>query len=389
MMYDVVISGAGPSGSQCAEVLTKAGFNVALLEKDINWRKPCGGAINRRVLNYYPKLRKLDLPKIRGISIHSSDYHELEYEVGEKSRGSVMDRLDLDNLMRNMAVDSGAELFDKNLSVDFIIKNQKKVGILTKTPTGKKEYIGKILVLADGMSSKLALKSGIRKKWETGEIANGKCAIMVGSHNLDEGFIYIYFMPYKGYGWIFPLDNKKFNIGVYTFGKDNINYNLNKIYHEFLQNPNIKKLIPGSNYKTFWSGAYPFPTEGVLVKSLYDDNLLLIGDTAGFVSPISGEGIQTALSSGNVAANIAIKALELEDYSKNILKSYKSHPNIKKIVKSFKLKRSMRQFFYANKGEDLNKLLELTEGDEEFKSKVIDLFMSRDVPVEEIFSRLR
>ncbi|MFX0057160.1 MAG: NAD(P)/FAD-dependent oxidoreductase [Candidatus Hodarchaeota archaeon] len=388
-MYDVVISGAGPSGSQCAEVLTKAGYKVALLEKDITWRKPCGGAINRRVLNFYPKLRKLDLPKIQGISIHSADFHELEYEVGEKSRGSVIDRLDLDNLMRNMAVDSGAELFNKNISVDFIRKNQKKIGILTKSLSGKKEYFGNILILADGMSSKLAIKSGIRKKWRTGEIANGKCAIIEGKHNLDESFIYIYFMPYKGYGWIFPLDYKRFNIGVYTFGEDNLSYNLDKIYHEFLQNHNIKKLIPDSNYKTFWSGAYPFPTEGVLVKSLYDDNLILIGDTAGFVSPISGEGIQTALSSGNVAADTAIKALELEDYSKNSLKLYKSHPDIKKIVKSFKLKRAMRQFFYANKGEDLNKLLELTENDEEFKGKVINLFMSRDVPVEEIFSRLK
>ena len=388
-MYDVLISGAGPSGSQCAKVLTKAGFKVALIEKDVNWRKPCGGAINHRVLDLYPELRKLDLPRIKGIAIHSADYHQLEYKVGERSQGSVIDRLDLDNFLRTMAVDSGAELFDHNLSFDFIIKDQKKIGIQTKTPSGIKNYFGKILILADGMSSKLAYKSGIRNKWKTEEIANGKCAIMEGRHNLDEEFIYIYFMSYKGYGWIFPLDIKRFNIGVYTFGEDNLNYDLNQIYNKFLQNLNIKKLIPDSNYKTIWSGSYPFPVEGVEVKSLYDNNLMLIGDTVGFVSPISGEGIQTALISGKAAGETAIEALELEDYSKNVLKSYKSHPDIKKVIKSFKLKRAMRQFFYANKGEDLNKLLALTENDYEFKGKVINLFMSRNVPVEEIFSKLR
>jgi digeranylgeranylglycerophospholipid reductase len=388
-MYDVVISGAGPSGSQCAQVLSKAGFKVALLEKDVTWRKPCGGAISHRVLDLYPELRKLDLPRIKGISIHSADYHQLDYEVGEKYQGRVVDRLDLDNYLRNMAVDRGAELFDHNVSIDFITKEQKKMGIKTKTPSGIKNYFGKILIVADGMSSKLAFKSGIRKMWKIEEIANGKCAIMKGTHNLDEEFIYIYFMPYKGYGWIFPLDEKRFNIGVYTFGEDNLNYNLNQMYDKFLQNLNIKKLIPESNYITVWSGSYPFPVEGVQVKSLYDDNLMLIGDTVGFVSPISGEGIQTALISGKAAGETAIKALELEDYSKNILKSYKIYPDIKKVIKSFKLKKVMRQFFYANEGEDLNKLLALTENDDEFKGKVINLFMSRNIPVEEIFSKLR
>jgi len=387
-MYDVVISGAGPSGSQCAEVLAKAGFNIALIEKDITWRKPCGGGINHRVLDFYPGLRQLDLPKIQGLIMHSADYHELEFKAKERSRGTVIDRLDLDNFMRNQAVDAGAELFDKNLSFDFITKNQKKVGIKTKSPSGIKEYYGKVLVVADGMSSKLAIKSGLRKKWKIGEIANGKCAIMEGKHYLNEDFVYLYFRSYKGYGWIFPIDNKRFNIGVYTYAEDNLNFNLNEIYLEFLHNPNIKKYIPNSNYKIEWSGSYPFPVDGVLEKSLYDDQILLIGDTGGFVSPISGEGIQHACLSGKVAAETVIKAQEAEDYSKNVLKQYRSHPKIKELIKSLKLKRSLRKFLYANKGEDLNKIFKLTETDLEFKNQVVDLFMSRKIPSKEFLSKI-
>lgn len=388
-MYDVVISGAGPSGSQSAEVLAKAGFNVALIERDITWRKPCGCGVNHRVLDLYPALRKLDLPKIQGLIMHSADYHELEFKAKERSWGTIMDRLDLDNIMRNQAVDAGAKLFDKNLSFDFIIKNQKKIGIKTKSPSGIKEYYGKILVIADGMSSKLAIKSGLRKKWKIEEIAKGKCAIMEGKHLLNEELIYLYFQSYKGYGWIFPIDNKRFNIGVYTFAEDNLNFNLNEIYLEFLRSPKIKKYIPDSNYKIEWSASYPFPAEGVLEKSLYDDHILLIGDTGGFVSPISGEGIQHACFSGKIAAETAIKAFEAEDYSKNVLKQYKNHPKIKKLIRSLKLKRSMRKFLYANKGEDLNKIFDLTEKDPEFKAQVVDIFMSSSIPSKDFLSKLK
>ncbi|MFX0000466.1 MAG: NAD(P)/FAD-dependent oxidoreductase [Candidatus Hodarchaeota archaeon] len=387
-MYDVVISGAGPSGSKCAEILAKEGFKIAILEKDINWRKPCGGGLHYRAFDLIPKLKRYNLPRIRGIVMHSADYHKLEYRIRGQKYGTVLDRLELDNLMRNVAVDEGAELFNKNLSIDFILKNKKKVGIKTKTPVGTKEYYGKILIIADGMSSKLAPKSGLRSKWKTEELGIAKCAILEGDNKLNEEFIYTYFRPYKGYGWIFPLGNKRFNIGVLTFGEDNFNYNLMELYNEFFKNQHIKKYIPDLNYKTIWTGAFPFPAEGVLEKSLYDDNLMLIGDTGGFVSPISGEGIHTSIISGKVAAEVAINALQQEDYSKNILKKYKSHLEIKKMIRNFKFKRSMIRFFYENRGENLNKLLALAEKDPEFKSHVVDMFLSKSLPNKEFLSKI-
>ncbi|MFX1388771.1 MAG: geranylgeranyl reductase family protein [Promethearchaeota archaeon] len=388
-MYDVLISGAGPSGSKCAEILVKAGFKVALLEKDINWRKPCGGAIHYRAFNLVPQLKKLNIPKIKGIVMHSADYHTLEYRIPSQRYGTVMDRLEFDNLMRNIAIDEGAELFNKNLSYDFISKNKVKVGIKTKTSSGTKEYLGKIIILADGMSSKLAPKTAIRTKWKPEQLAFAKCAILEGRNQLDEEFIYTYFKPYKGYGWIFPLGKNRFNIGIFTFGNDNFNYNLSEIYNEFLKNPHIKRYITNLNYKTIWMSNFPFPVNGILEKSLYDDKLILIGDNGGFVSPISGEGIHTAIISGKVAAEVAINALQKEDYSKNTLKEFKTNSEIKKMIKNFKFKNSMVKFFYDNKGANLNNLLILTENDPEFKSHVVDMFLSKSLPTPELLSKLK
>ncbi|MFX1289103.1 MAG: NAD(P)/FAD-dependent oxidoreductase [Promethearchaeota archaeon] len=109
----------------------------------------------------------------------------------------------------------------------------------------------------------------------------------------------------------------------------------------------------------------------------------------GFVSPISGEGIQHALLSGNIAAETAIKALEIEDYSKSMLKNYKIHPKIKETVRSFKMKYTMRDLFYKNHGENLNKIFEQTQKDTEFKNNILDIFFSKTLPNKEFISKFQ
>ena len=388
-MYDAVISGAGPSGCQCAEVLAKAGYKVALIEKDTDWRKPCGGGVGAAVFKYYPQLRNMPHPKIRGIKMYSASFNLLDVNYLNYDRYStVMDRLVLDNMMRDAAVTAGAELFDKNISIDFIIKDGKKAGIKTKTNSGIKEYLGNILVIAEGMSSRLAIKSGLREKWKSEEIGMAKCEILEGDHAFEENTIYVWFRPYMGYAWLFPLGDKRFNIGCGTFGKDNRNYNLNTIYQEFLDEPKTKEFIPGSDYKQIWVGSFPVPSTGVLEKSLVDDNLLLIGDCGGFVSPISGEGIHPSVASGKIAAETVINALEIGDYSSKTLKGFRLHPNIKKIARSFKFKRSMVEFFYENKGENLNKIFKAAEEDDEFKQEVADVFLFNATPSKEFMNRI-
>jgi digeranylgeranylglycerophospholipid reductase len=384
-MFDVVISGAGPSGSHCAKILVEAGFRVALIEKNTQWRKPCGGAVHSSVVNLYATLKKLSYKKTTGVVMHSADYHKLEFEGNDFS--ITMDRLELDNIMRGTAIGVGAELFDKNIAYDLLFKNQKIIGIKTKASTGIKEFHGKIIIVADGMSSKLAVKSGIRNKWTINKLAMGKCAIMEGLHNLDLERVYVFFKPFQGYSWIFPLGEKRYNIGTFTFGKDNLNYNIHKIYHDFIHNPNVEELVNPNN-KIIWSSCYPFPAEGVLEKCLYTDNLMLIGDAGGFVAPISGEGIQTAVTSGKIAAETAIKALENEDYSKASLKDYRTNKEIKNIIRNFKLKTSMINFLYEDKGVNLNKMFKLSMVDSEFKEQVVNMFVFGEMPSRDFIAKI-
>ena len=375
-MFDAVISGAGPAGSKSAEILAKAGFKVALLEKDTNWRKPCGGGVSSRIFKYYPQLRKHDYHKINGVSIYSSDHDNLEYSWGGIRESSInVDRLDFDNVNRNVAIDSGAELFDKHVSYDFIYKDGKKVGIKAKSKSGSIDFLGKILIISDGMSSKLANKSGLRKKWQINDMYQAKCAIMEGELSLDTTKISLFFQKYKGYGWIFPLKDNHFNIGCGTCNEDNSKYNLNEVYNDFFKDPFIKKILSGSNYKIHWSGSYPMPGSGIIDRALYGDNVMIIGDACGFCSPISGEDIHPSVVSGQVAAEVAINALENDEISAQSLKKYKQYLNIKKIIRNFKMEVSMVEFFFENQGKQLNALFKLAKSDDIYREEVINMFL--------------
>jgi len=389
-MYDVIISGAGPAGSTCAEVLAKSGFKVALIERDTNWRKPCAGAVNSRVFKYFPQLRKTDFQKINGIGIYSANYIKLEYSwQGIRESSINVDRLEFDKILQEIAIDKGAELFDKNFSYEFIIKNGKKIGIKTKSPSGINEFEGRIIIIADGMGSKLAFKSGLRKKWKIENIGLLKCAILEGSTNLNEEFINIFFQPYVGYGWIFPLKDNFFNIGVGTWEEENLNYNINELYKDFLKKNREVNILLKEPYKEIWSSTYPIPATGVLDKSLYGENIMIIGDAAGFVSPISGEGIHASIVSGFAAGETAIKALEKEDVFIDTLKAYKRFPNIKKIVRNFKLKRSLVDFFFENGGRNFSRMLELAENDKYVKEEVVNMFLFNQAPSRELLLRIK
>lgn len=389
-MYDVIISGAGPAGSKCAEIVAKAGYDVALIEKDTSWRKPCGGGVSSRIFKYYPQLRNLEPHKITGISMFSGDFHKLNYTWEKKRDYSVvMDRLVLDNFIRKIAVESGANLFDNTVSTDFVYDGDDIIGIKTKTQSGIKNFLGKIIIIADGMSSKLTHKSGLRDKWRIEELGLAKCAILEGKYSLDPSQINIYFRPYKGYGWIFPLGENRFNIGCGTFEEANKNYNLNKIYSQFINEPQIKKHFNINECQVIWNGSFPLPALGVKESCLSGENIMIVGDAAGFVSPISGEGIHPSIVSGKIAAETAVKALKKGEISKKVLKQYNRHPNIKKIIRNFKLKRSLVEFFYEDKGKNLNTMLKLAEQDQDSRDDVVNMFLFNQIPSRKFLTRIK
>ena len=124
-------------------------------------------------------------------------------------------------------------------------------------------------------------------------------------------------------------------------------------------------------------------------KSLLKDNIMVIGDAAGFVSPISGEGIHACIVSGKAAGETAIKALESDEISNRTLKNYSSHHSIKRIIRNFKMKVSMVNFFYENDGKNLSNMFKIAKEDQDFRENVINMFLFSQVPPKDFIMKLK
>ena len=115
---------------------------------------------------------------------------------------------------------------------------------------------------------------------------------------------------------------------------------------------------------------------------------MLIGDAGGFFSPISGEGIQTAVTSGKISAEATIEALQNEDYSKTSLNIYRTNKESKNIIRNFKLKSSMINFLYESKGRNLNKMFKLSKVDSEFRKQVVNRFAFGEIPSKDLITKV-
>jgi len=373
-MYDVIVSGAGPSGSRCADILAQKGFKVALIERDVSWRKPCGGSVNKCILDDYPQLlNKISVQKINGVKLFSPVFDIIEEKWEKDKFGLIVDRLEFDNYLRDCAVESGAELFDKNVSYDFIFKNQQKIGIKTRTPSGTKEYYGKIFVVADGMSSKLALRSGLRKKWDISELSMCKCALFKTENLTDDHCIDLFFRASRGYGWIFPLGNDIINVGMGIVGKDILDFNLNEEFEKFKQQKYLKdNYLPDLKNKQLWCEAFPVAATGV-AKKIYGDNIMIIGDAAGMVCPANGEGLAFAVKAGRIAAKVAVNAFEKDDFSRKTLKEYKHNPEIKKMIRKFNMDNITTKSFSKLIVENHKYFFKKINNDPKLKRDLLDL----------------
>lgn len=96
---------------------------------------------------------------------------------------------------------------------------------------------------------------------------------------------------------------------------------------------------------------------GGLLKDRYADNIMIIGDAAGFVDPLTGDGIRTAMLSGKYAGIVASKSIKMKDYSRNILKEYYDLTE-EKIGKSFNKFNKIKEFLLTLDDQSLNNIIE-------------------------------
>jgi geranylgeranyl reductase family protein len=332
---DVAIIGAGPAGAYCALQLSKKGVYTTILDHSHPREKPCAGGISPLVIEKFPFLEKFrSMGTIfRKLKIISCTNNQVESKYLEN--GFRISRRFLDESILNMATQNGAKLVKEK-----VIGIQKK-GSLWKIKTNEGLLLARILVGADGVNS-------IVRRTTIGPISRENLALTFGymTTSLEKEEAAIKFLSeIPGYIWVFP-GNDYSNIGI---GSE-LRYGsiLKKLLDTFISSycaqisiiSRYAAMLPSAKNPEFFS----LPIAG--------ENWILIGDAAGHVDPISGEGILYALWGGKLAAE-AIKNNDLESYDNQWREEYGI--NLAERCKN-------RDLFYSPIGSMVSIFLGLTRG---------------------------
>ena len=329
---DVIVVGAGPAGSAAAHYLASAGYDVILVDKCKFPRdKICGDFVSpvaqielRRLgITSTPEFKKSN--PISRASVYLDGNKLISRSVpkvkGLPRYGRVVPRFILDKLLLDSAIKEGAIFLEGLKAIGMRIK-RKAVELQVEDLSGKKILKARLLIGADGSNSTIAkLIRGQPPSSADRIIAiRGYFKDIDGSPNQAD--LHFNKESFPGYCWLFPTGKKQANVGVGmvldTLPSGNrLKELLNQLIendlalHKRLRNAKLVGQIRGWPLTTYNAN-----------QQLVDNRVMLVGDAAGLVNPLNGEGIQYALLSGRWASDVAISCLIANDLSKDALLAY-------------------------------------------------------------------
>lgn len=325
----VVVVGAGPAGSTTAAALAARGVDVLLLDREVFPReKICGDGLTPRsvsVLQEMGLLSKVEAAgalRITGVRIHAPGGESVEADFagsrGLPSYGLTIPRIALDAVLLEHAEAAGAR-FLGNFSVRALIRDECKAahggrsrvigveGALNGEPSAIR---AQLVCLATGAAVPLVKQAGLLRG--DPQVVRATRAYFENVAALDHRFQFYFdrwLLP--GYGWIFPLAGGRANVGTGYFPRGQFRRRSlpsRRLYDRFLdQNDSVKQQMAGAT-AIGPAKSYPLRTD-FGTRQTQTDGLLLVGEAAGLVNPINGEGVDFALESALIAAEVAFEAL--------------------------------------------------------------------------------
>jgi geranylgeranyl reductase family protein len=321
-MHDVAIIGAGPGGSATAHYLAQRGLRVLLLDKAKFPRdKTCGDGLTPRAVAVLQDMGLVDDLKRVGHVIkrfevfapnRNSTRDVIAVQDGLPDFSLVVPRLLLDDRIRQRAVDSGAAFWPDAHVLDVKQGNGTQHVEIKVERDGKAEaHQARMAVIATGANTRLLMHTGILKRQPNVLVASR--AYFEGVRGLSDIWTLRFDdVPMPGYGWVFPTGAETANIGVGYF-KEGRNASAAEPFKRFIASPPLREMLTQARQAGPVRG-YPL-RDDFLASPAYAERVLIVGEAAGLVNPLTGEGIDYALESGRMAAQHLAGMFEHDDFS--------------------------------------------------------------------------
>ncbi len=321
---DVVVVGAGPGGSMAARYCAEGGLKTILIEKKAEVGAPlrCAEGVSKKWLEEVgiepePMWIRGDM---KGAIIKSPQ--GTTFQLDESRAGSevgyVLERHLFDKALARDAAKAGAQIMLRTSCTGIVREEGRIVGIKARSMGEEIEIRAKCVVAADGYESQVGRWAGIDTTLKLNDIDS---CIQYRMVNIDCVPDYCEFVIGSvapgGYIWIFPKGEGVANVGIGVMGRlckgdgDAKRY-LDKFIAE---DPRLNK---GQVLEIM--GGFVSTCPGL--DCAVDDNIILVGDAARIIDPITGGGICHACRTGMYAGKVLTECAKTGDFSKKALMPY-------------------------------------------------------------------
>ncbi|MEM3399971.1 MAG: NAD(P)/FAD-dependent oxidoreductase [Candidatus Micrarchaeia archaeon] len=296
-MHDVVVVGAGPSGSFAAAEAAKNGANVLVYEEHNHVGVPvqCAGLVSKSGLDSLGiDYRKSVLNEMIGANIFSPSGNLIVAKAREV-KACVIDREVFDTLVFDMAERTGAKfIFGKRV---------KKSDVMN----------GKRVICADGAYSLLAREVGFP------EIREYVCCAQAEFEyaNIERNFVEVYLSrrDFPGFfGWVIPVNENEARVGLGV----RLGLKVHEYFERFIRMLEQKEKIKRGKMKKLGGGCIPMCMREITAT----DKVALVGDAAGQVKATTGGGVFFGSSCGMIAGRVAASGESMLVYEKEWRRAY-------------------------------------------------------------------
>ncbi|MBN2104853.1 NAD(P)/FAD-dependent oxidoreductase [bacterium] len=356
--YDIIVVGGGPAGSMAALEAAKGGASVIMLEKDREIGVPvrCAEGVSQAGLKLVmgfvkpgwisQKITKAQLIAPDGTAV----------DVGTAGQvGYILHRKLFDYDLASMAGEAGVNILTRAYVYDIIRESGNIAGVRAEHLDRKIEFRSRLVIGADGVESRLGRRAGLKTRTKPKDMDT--CAQMtLADIDIDPETIVIYFgnqVAPGGYAWVFPKGPRMANVGLGVSGKYSAEMKPIAYLHQF-----VDKHFPGAKILTLVAGGVPCVDT---LKHIVADGLMLVGDAAHQVNPMTGGGILNGMIAGKIAGRVAADAIRKGDVSEKQLSPYVKEwhkTEGKNNERSYRIQQVVNKF----SDKDLNKIAQTVNG---------------------------